>query len=159
MLSLYQRLPETCIYAESLLDRNWNIWRDLLLQIATEYNRPGRIDILLDVWVFVDVIHHGRQCGLCNIPTALKMEFGCLLTGNTGSQPGPQLVTTLPNIGRMLCCWLFQLTLLTWPDGRFVVPLPKCSITIKLVESCSQAVHCFLSFELFIHSKSIFTEV
>ena len=44
-------------------------------------------------------------------------------------------------------------------EGRFVVPLPKRSMEVKLGESRSQAVRRFLSFERSVHSKSLFPEV
>lgn len=56
-------------------------WKHLVgLTLADpEYNRPGRIDILLGVGVFVEVIRQGRRCGPRNSPTALNTEFGWVL--------------------------------------------------------------------------------
>lgn len=43
-----------------------------------EYNivKPGKIDILHGVEMFVEVIRHGRQSGPHNTPTALNTKFG-----------------------------------------------------------------------------------
>jgi hypothetical protein len=59
-----------------------------------EYNKPGKIDILLGVEIFVEVICHGRRLGPRNTPTALNTEFGWVLAGSTGAQTDTQLVST-----------------------------------------------------------------
>lgn len=45
------------------------------------FGQPGRINILLGVDVFVDVLLHGRRRGPPEIPTAFETEFGWVLSG------------------------------------------------------------------------------
>lgn len=62
-------------------EQNWKHLEGLTLA-DPEYNRPGKIDILLGVGVFVNVICHGQRSGSHNLPTALNTEFGWVLAGN-----------------------------------------------------------------------------
>ena len=48
------------------------------------FGQPGRIDILLGIDVFVDVLSHGRRIGPPESPTALETEFGWVLCGCVG---------------------------------------------------------------------------
>ena len=47
------------------------------------FGQPGRIDILLGVDIFVDVLLHGRRRGPPGTPTAFETEFGWVLSGCT----------------------------------------------------------------------------
>ncbi len=47
------------------------------------FGQPGRIDILLGVDVFVDVLLHGRRTGPPGSPVALETGFGWVLSGCT----------------------------------------------------------------------------
>ena len=58
-----------------------------------EYDRPGRIDILLGINIFMEVICHGCRQGPKDSSTPLRTEFGWVLAGNTGSQLDSPLVT------------------------------------------------------------------
>ena len=49
------------------------------------FGQPGRIDILLGVDVFVDILSHGRRVGPPGSPVALETEFGWVLCGSTDS--------------------------------------------------------------------------
>ena len=51
-----------------------------LIQVSVN---PGRIDLLLGVDVFVDVLLHGRRTGPPGTPVALETEFGWVLSGST----------------------------------------------------------------------------
>ena len=150
-----------------------------------EYHKPGRIDILLGVEVFVEVIRHGRRSGPQYTPTALNTEFGWVLAGNTSPQSGSELISThLTSVvtgddllrrfweveeKAIANCELsleerdalehFHSTHSRDDQGRFIVPLPKRSVKTKLGESRSQAVRRFLSFERSVHSKGQFPEV
>ena len=42
---------------------------------------PGRIDILLGVDIFVEVLRQGWQTGASGSPSAFETEFGWVLTG------------------------------------------------------------------------------
>ena len=48
------------------------------------FGQPGRIDLLLGVDVFIDVLRHGRRSGPPDAPTALETEFGWVLCGSSG---------------------------------------------------------------------------
>ena len=166
------------------LNQNWKHIEGLVLA-DPEYNKPGKIDVLLGVDVFIEVIHHGRRSGPQNTPTALNTEFGWILAGSTGAHNDAQLVSThftsvmtvddllrqfweveektVANCTLMLeeRCALdhFNSHHSRDKEGRFIVPLPKRSMETKLGESRSQAVRRFLSFERSIHPKGIFPEV
>lgn len=59
-----------------------------------EYDKPGRIDVLLGVEVFLEVICQGRLYGLYNSPTTISTEFGWVLAGNIGHPTEASTVTT-----------------------------------------------------------------
>ena len=73
--------------------RNWKHMEGLVLA-DPEYNKPGRIDILLGVETFVEVIRNGRRSGPHDTPTALDTAFGWVLAGNAGAQTDTPLVST-----------------------------------------------------------------
>ena len=122
--------------------------------------------------MFVNVIRQGRRSGPLNSPTALNSDFGWVLAGDTGSQADTEVVAThLTSVvsGDDLLrrfweieektisnCTLtveercaiehFNINHTRDSDGRFIVPLPKRSLDVKLGESRSQAVRRFRSF-------------
>ena len=141
-------------------------WKHLegLTLADPEYNQPGKIDILLGVGIFVDVIRHGRRCGPHDSPMALNTEFGWVLAGNAGSQITTHLTSVLTGDDILRKFWEVEEKTVTDstltleehcavehfnsqhsrnPDGRFVVPLPKRPTATKLGESRSQAVRRF----------------
>lgn len=63
-------------------DPGWNHLNGLSLA-DPEYDQPGKIDILLGVGIFVEVIHHGRRSRPPNSPTALNTDFGWVLAEDT----------------------------------------------------------------------------
>ena len=165
-------------------ERNWSHLEGLQLA-DPDYNKPGNIDLLLGVSTFVEVIRHGRRCGPRDSPTALNTEFGWVLAGNAGPPSEAKLVTThLTSVltGDDLLrrfwdieekavdnctltieerCALDHFNVHHTRDecGRFIVPLPKRTMTTKIGESRSQAVRRFLSFERSIHAKGVSREV
>ena len=46
-----------------------------------DFGLPRRIDILLGVDIFVEILRQGRQTGAPGSPSAFETEFGCVLTG------------------------------------------------------------------------------
>ena len=46
-----------------------------------DFSRPGRIDILLGIDIFVEALCQGRQTGTPGFPSAFEMEFGWVLAG------------------------------------------------------------------------------
>ena len=65
-------------------DQDWKHLQNIQLA-DPDYAKPGKIDILLGVETLAEVIRHGQQSGSHNSPTALEMEFGWVLAGNTGN--------------------------------------------------------------------------
>ena len=51
-----------------------------------EFGKPWRVDILLGVETFVDIVCKGRQKGRQGTPIAIETTFGWVLAGNTGSE-------------------------------------------------------------------------
>ena len=58
------------------------------------FGRPGRIDVLLGVDVFVDVLLHGRRSGPPKSPIAFETLFGWVLAGSTETSAPANQVTT-----------------------------------------------------------------
>ena len=65
------------------------------LQLADPgFGVPGKIDLLLGVEVFVEVMRNGRRIGVPGSPVALETEFGWVLAGATDSCSPTQQITT-----------------------------------------------------------------
>ena len=165
-------------------------WKHLegLALVDRDYDKPGKIDILLGVWVFVEVIRHGRWTGPHNTPTALNTDLGWVLVGSTCAQTDSMLVSThlisvvtgVTGDDFLRRYWKVEEKMVTNctltveercalehfnlyhsrdVEGRFVVPLPKRSMETNLGELCSQTARRFLSFERSVHSKGVFPGV
>ena len=161
-------------------------WKHLSgLQLADpSFGQPGRIDLLLGVEVFAEVLLHGRRCGGPGSPVALETQFGWVLAGSTSSSSSSSQVVashhTMLGFGDDLLrrfwdveevvvknCFTpeesavmdhFKNHHTRQEDGRFLVPLPKKPGVKSLGESRSQAVRRFLTFERSLHLKEIFPE-
>ena len=59
-----------------------------------DFGRPGRIDILLGVNVYIDVVKHGRWTGPPNSPAAFETKFGWVLAGRTKVPASSHQVTS-----------------------------------------------------------------
>ena len=149
------------------------------------YGTPGRIDMLLGVEIFVEVLGHGRRIGAPETPIAFETQFGWILAGNTQTQApihhaavhhvisltGDDLIRRFweteesPTSSRSLTreertvMEHFKNHHTHLPDGRFIVPLPRNPAAGPLGESRSQAVRRFLSFERNLHARGQFQEV
>ena len=65
------------------------------LQLADPgFGQPGRVDLLLGVEIFAEVVLHGRRLGLPGSPIAFETQFGWVLAGSTGSCVPAQVVAT-----------------------------------------------------------------
>ena len=159
----------------------WNHLKDLQLA-DPDFGRPGRIDLLLGVDVFVDILLSGRRFGQPGTPTAFEIHFGWVLAGSVeGSTTADHLVsyhislTSSDNVLRRF--WEikdsplsevglspeersvvqhFEANHSRASTGRFVVPLPKKGNVRPIGESRSQAVRRFLSLEHTLHAKKQF---
>ena len=142
------------------LYQNWKHIQGLSLA-DREYNKPGKVDVLLGVDIFVEVIHHGRRSGPHNTPTALNTDFGWVLAGSTGTQSNAQLVSThltsvMTGDDLLRQFWEVEEKIIANctltpeeqcaldhfnshhsrdKEGRFIVPLPKHHMETKLGES------------------------
>ena len=145
-----------------------------------DFGRPGRVDLLLGVDIFVEVMRQGRRTGVPGSPTAFETDFGWVIAGQTTISSGKQDIashhSTMMVTGdellqrfweveenpRSQCNFSpeeqsvvkhFMENHHRSSDGRFVVPLPKKPQVKPLGESRSQAVRRFLSLERSLISK------
>ena len=161
----------------------WNHLSNLRLADPT-FNQPGKIDILLGVDVFVNVLLHGRRFGPPGSPVAFETEFGWVLAGEAESCAPADHVTTYHTAlisGDDVLRKFWEIEEKPMNDstlspeertvvhnfrdnhsrsdsGRFVVPLPKKPDAKQIGESRSQAVRRFLSLERSLHAKHQFDE-
>ena len=158
-------------------DANWRHLNDIPLADPS-FGIPGRIDILLGVDVFVQVLLHGRRIDSPEAPIAFETEFGWVLAGQaTTCQPTVQIAshhtlhclddvlqkfweveespTSKPALSpdERIVVEHFRINHSRTSDGRFIVPLPKRSDTKPLGESRSQAVRRFLCLERSLQYK------
>ena len=66
-------------------DSSWDHLSDLELA-DPELGTPGRINVLLGVYVFVEVLLHSRRVGQPNSPIAIETTFGWIIAGATDTQ-------------------------------------------------------------------------
>ena len=155
------------------------------LQLADpDFGCPSRIDLLLGVDVFVDVLLTGRRFGQPGTPTAFETHLGWVLAGSVeGGTTADRLVSyhiSLSSSDDILRrFWEIEDSPLSAvslsPDersvvqhfednhsrastGRFIVPLPRKKNVRPLGESRSQAVRRFLSLERTLHARRQFDQ-
>lgn len=152
-----------------------------------EFGVPSRIDILLGVDVFTQVMLSGRRNGPYGSPVAMETLLGWVLCGNVSlhhphqqsiasyhtmiesgddilrkfwefEEPPSKLESSLSSEERTVVNHYKQ-SYVRKPERRFVVPLPKKSEKKILGESRSQAVRRFLTLERSLIKKNRFSEV
>ena len=164
-----------------LLDTKWEHIIDLLLA-DPDFGRPGRVEMLLGINLFVQLLRQGRQIGPPGSPSAFETEFGWVLAGRTCIIIPCHLVTTHhvamvtgddilrkfweieehPKDSQSLSpdeqfvAQHFKDNHHHYEKGSFVVPLPKKPHAKQLGESRSQAVRRFLSLERSLRAKGQF---
>ena len=67
------------------LNHEWEHVKDLRLA-NPEFGKPGKIDILLGLETFIDIVRHGWRKGCRGSPTAIETTFGWVLAGNVNSK-------------------------------------------------------------------------
>ena len=147
------------------------------IQLADpKFGIPGRIDLLLGVDIFANVLCQGRRYGPPNSPVAFETDFGWVLAGNTNSINAPCEQVTSNYVSTTTTCgddilrkfWEIEETVSTngpltieekhvakhfqenhrrTDSGAFVVPLPKKEQHKPLGESRSKAVRRFITLE------------
>ena len=164
-------------------NHGWGHLNDLKLA-DPEFGKPGRVDVLLGVEIFVDVVRQGWRKGSHDSPAAIETEFGWVLAGNTrGSECNvitshhvsvlsgddilrqfweveekPMADNTLTSEERSVLNH-FRHNHSRNSEGRFVVPLPKRPEAGVLGESRAKAVRRFTSLEKFLHARNQFKDV
>ena len=68
----------------------WSLLSDINLA-DPQFGQPGKIDVLLGVDIFVQVMQNGRGTGS---PAAFKTEFGWVLAGEVSSSAHGNLVSS-----------------------------------------------------------------
>ena len=167
------------------LREEWSHLHDINLA-DSDFGRPSKVNILLGIDIFVDVLLHGRRCGAPGTLVALETLFGWLLAGFTDSllptvniatchascsttgdelirrfgetEDGPLGDTSLTPEKR-LAIKHFETKHSRTTHGRFVVPLPRSADTRSIGESRSAAVRRFLSLERKLHSNNQFKAI
>ena len=153
----------------------WDHLSDLPLADPS-FGQPGRIDILLGVDIFVNILLQGRRVGPHGSPSALNTEFGWVLAGGTkaSNYNVAHHVVTVSGDDLLRKFWEVEehqpSDLALTPEERFViehfkvnhsrderggfiVPLPRKTNTPLLGESKSSAVRRYLSLERSLSSK------
>lgn len=162
---------------------NWSHLSGLYLS-DTDFGQPGKIDVLLGVNVYTEVMLQGRRSGPHGTPTAMETKLGWVLAGRTAPSQDTHFVEShhtsvcfcddllqkfweieaAPNDGSSLSpeeqsvMQHFKNNHSRSEEGRFIVSLPKNPHAKALGESRSQAVRRFLSLERSLQAKNQFTE-
>ena len=132
-------------------DQNWQHLSALPLA-DPQYGQPGRIDILLGIDIYIQVMRHGRREGPPGSPSAFETELGWVLAGNVANaqeslahvashqvtiQSGDDLLRKFWEIEKSpatmtpmspeerLAVHYFDTQHYLSEDGRFVVPHPS----------------------------------
>ena len=164
--------------------RNWHHLSGLCLA-DPDFGSPSRLDLLLGVDIFSDVMLHGRRSGLPGTPTAFETCFGWVLAGAVDhGQPRSLVVSNHASVlstddllrkfweteelsngqsplsaEERFVVTHFQKSHHRDNTGRFVVPLPRRTDVEPLGESRSLAVRRFVSIERSLHSKGKFQDL
>ncbi len=165
-------------------DQKWHHLSGISLA-DPDFGSPGKVDLLLGVDVFGDVLRHGRRSGPSGSPTAFETRFGWVLAGAiSGEMPLSRVisnhVTALStddllrrfgeteelssgrpphSVDEQRVVTHFQKEHRRDDTGRFVVPLPLKMDAGILGESRSTAVRRFFSLERSLRSKGKFQEL
>ena len=132
-----------------VFNREWDYIKGLRLA-DPEFGKPGKIDVLLGVETFIDIVCHGRRKGCRGSPTAIETTFGWVLASNVNTKSSDTVsslqVSVLTGDDLLRQFWEVEeklvanstltpeeLAVLNHFDsqhsrdseGRFMVPLPK----------------------------------
>ena len=162
---------------------DWNHLSDLQLA-DPEFGQPGRIDLLLGIDVYTDVVLQGRRSGPAGTPAAFESLFGWVLARRIDPdtvptefpshhvstsfdddilrklweiEEGPGSHSNLTPQERTIVQH-FEKHHARKEDGRFTVPLPRNPNSRPISESREQAVRRFLSLEKSLHARCQFDD-
>ncbi len=146
-------------------NHQWNHLSGLQLADPT-FDQPGKIDLLLGVEIFAEVVLPGWQHGVPGSPVAFETQFGWVLARNTSSGAPAQVITShhtmllswddllrhfweVEKVAVEDCLTPEESAVMVYfsdhhtrlKDGRFSVPLPKKPGVKPLGESRSQVSH------------------
>ena len=167
------------------LNATWSHLSDL--HLADPYfRRPGKIDILLGVDIYANVLLYGRWNGPPGSPVTFETKFGWVLAGKTSTsnlsycsvtshhvsvassdeflrrfwevEEKPQNHSNLSPEERMVVKH-FEENHRRSGTGRFIVPLPQKPQAKAIGESRTQAVCRFLTLERSLRSRNQFKEL
>ena len=153
------------------------------LQLADpDFGRSGRIDVLLGIDIFTNVMGHGQRSGPLGSPSAFETSFRWVLAGNidiiipvhiathTFVISGDNIIRRFwefeesPNSELALSSdehavvHHFKVNHRRNNEGTFTVPLPKRPDPKPIGESRSQAMRRFISLECSLRSKNQFED-
>ncbi|CAB0030689.1 unnamed protein product [Trichogramma brassicae] len=143
------------------------------LQLADpDFERPGRIDVLLSTQIHARVIQEGLKTGDYDAPIAMKSRLGWILSGRADKPSRGGTIVCLQTNGQLdnllrsfweieeppralpwstedkLCEEHYKKNTVRLPDGRYQVRLPKkLEAPIDWVNSRQIACSCLLSLE------------
>ena len=151
------------------------------------FGEPRRVDILLGVDVFIDILRNGRRTGPSGSPVAVETEFGWVVCGGSMMlSKGANLhvashhasavcsddilrkfseieespaCSPAPTVEEPSVIQQFETNHTRDETGRFVVPLPRRPDAKPIGESRSQAVRRFYALEHSLRRKDKFSKV
>ena len=161
----------------------WNHLADHTLA-DPDFGRPGKIDLLLGVEVFSEVVRQGRRYGTSGSPSAFETDFGWVLAGGTNTDVSHLSVLTHHTVidngnGLLRKFWEIEEPPAEFSslspeeravvqhfkdhhsrdtEGRFIIPLPKKPQTKPLGESRFQAVRRHKSLERSLQYEGVYDE-
>lgn len=161
----------------------WSHLADLTLA-DPDFGQPGKIDLLLGVDIFAEVVRQGRRIGITGTPSAFETDFGWVLAGETSTYVSHFSLTTFHTSlatedDLLKSFWEIEeqssdISSLSLEErsavqhferhhsrnesGQFIVPLPKRPQAKQIGESRSQAVRRFRSLEKSLHARGLSNE-
>ena len=164
-------------------------WKHLTgIQLADpEFGKTGRVDLLLGIDVFIEVLMQGRRKGNPGLPTAVETTLGWVLAGEPGVEVSSNHIVSLHTCATsdasgddiLRRFWEIEECIVEapvlsaeekyvvkhfhenrscTPDGRYVVPLPKKLGACALGESRSTAVRRFHALERSLYKRGQFED-